>query len=212
MMNLYNKFYAKVQKRMKDKEVYPPTDAFKRKHLSTLSGTVIELGAGAGSNFRYLPKDIQWVGIEPNAPVNKELKAEAEKYGISNLELHNAYAESMPVESNRFDTALATFVLCSVKNQGEVLEEIFRVLKPGGKFIFIEHVAAEQGTLLRFYQNLTSPLHQLWAKNCHINRETLKSIENAGFKKIEMEKENIKMWGIPFPHIRGLFFKPTQTA
>src|SRR3989344_6572777 len=81
VMDLYNKFYAWLQKRWKDEEVYPPTEQFKRKYISTLSGTVLEIGPGAGSNLRYLPKDIHWIGVEPNPPVIETLKAEAQAEG-----------------------------------------------------------------------------------------------------------------------------------
>ncbi len=207
-MNLYNNFYAWCQKRWKNDEVYPPTDAFKRKQISTLSGTIIEIGAGAGSNLRYLSKNVHWIGIEPNPPIINALRAEALKQGISNIDIHNELGENTQVATSSCDAAISTFVLCSVRDQNQILKQLLRVLKPGGKFIFIEHVAAEKGTLLRLYQNLTNPIHLLWAKNCHINRETLLAIQNAGFKNITLEQENIKIWGVPVPHIRGVGYKP----
>lgn len=206
-MKLYDKFYAWLQRRWKDEEVYPPTDAFKRKYLSDLKGTVLEIGPGAGSNFRYLQKNVHWVGIEPNKPINEELRSEARAQGISNIEIHNGYGEKLPVRDNSCDAVIATFVLCSVKNQAQVLREIIRVLKPGGTYIFIEHVAAQKGSVLRFYQNTVNPISRLWAKNCHLNRETLSAIVAAGFKNITVEEESIKMLVIPWPHIKGVAYK-----
>ncbi len=207
-MELYNKFYAWLQKRWKDEKVYPPTDTFKRKHLSNLSGTVLEIGPGAGSNFRYLPKDVHWIGVEPNSPVNEALRAEAEAQGITNIEIHNDPGEKLPFPNNSCDAVIATFVLCTVKNQAKVLSEMIRVLKPDGKFTFIEHVAAEKGSVLRLYQDLTNPLSRLWAKNCHVNRETLATIKSAGFNDIAVDQEKIRMMGVPIPHIRGTARKP----
>lgn len=208
VMNFYNKFYAWLQKRWKDEEVYPSTDAFKRLHLSNLSGTVLEVGPGAGSNFRYLPKDIHWVGIEPNTPVLEALRAEAQAQGITNIKIHNDVGENLPLPDNSCDAVVATFVLCSVKDLTKVLSEVIRVLKPGGKYIFIEHVAAEKGSILRYYQSIITPINRLWAKNCHLNRETLLSIMAAGFKDVSSEKENIRMLIVPWPHIRGVAIKP----
>lgn len=206
-MKLYDQFYAWCQNRWKDSEVYPPTDKFKKQHILTLTGKVLEIGPGGGSNFRYLPKNIHWIGIEPNAQINKVLRNEAQKHGITNIELYNASGEQIPILENSCDAVMVTFVLCSVRDQAKVLSEIMRVLKPGGKFIFIEHVAASRGTILRLYQNLTNNFHRLWAKNCHVNRDTLAAITAAGFVDISSEHENIKMLGISVPHIRGVGFK-----
>jgi hypothetical protein len=76
-MKIYDNFYAWLQKRWKNEKANPSIEEFKRKHFSALTGTVLEIGPGAGSNLRYLPKDIYWIGIEPNPPVIKELQAEA---------------------------------------------------------------------------------------------------------------------------------------
>jgi ubiquinone/menaquinone biosynthesis C-methylase UbiE len=117
----------------------------------------------------------------------------------------------LPVADNSCDTVIATFVLCSVQDQSKVLAELLRVLKPGGKYIFIEHVAAPRGSFLRLYQNFINPLNRLWAKNCHVNRETLNAIKSAGFINIDSESENIKMIAVPWPHIKGVAQKPSAS-
>lgn len=208
-MNVYNRFYAWLQKRWRDEAVYPPTDAFKKRYLPNIRGTVLEIGPGAGSNFRYLPKDIHWIGVEPNRSVVRELSAEAQALGMSHIEIHNGVAENLPLPSGSCDAVVATFVLCSVKDQAKVLSEIMRVLKPGGKYVFIEHVAAKRGGMLRFYQDILNPFNRLWAGNCHLNRETLTAIRAAGFQDTAIEEENIKMTILPWPHIRGVGSKPS---
>lgn len=206
-MNLYNEYYAWLQKKWKDEKLHPSTEVFKRKYISTVSGRVLEIGPGAGSNFHWLPKDIEYVGIESNKPVIETLQTEAHTHGFLKVEIFHAYGEQIPIPNSSCDAVIATYVLCSVKSQGAVLREIMRVLKLGGKYIFIEHVAGKKNSLLRYVQNLTNPFSRLWAKNCHVNRETLLAIKNAGFTNLTIEEESIKTFLIPEPQIRGIAYK-----
>lgn len=98
-------------------------------------------------------------------------------------------------------------VLCSVKNQQKALKEAMRVLRPGGKFLFIEHVLApkdQQGT--RFFQNLLTNLHmqQTLADGCHLNRETLAAVEQAGFKDVNAMRFTLDGFSVIGPHVAGI--------
>ena len=204
MLSLYKNVYARLQKKWKDDEEDPRSVELKHKYFSELTGVVAEVGPGAGTNFKYLPKDIRWIGIEPNEKINEEIRKEAEAHGLNNIEIINTSAEQLPLSSNSCDAVIATFVLCSVKNQQNVLAEILRVLKPGGKYIYIEHIAAPTGTLLRYYQNFSNPIHRLYAGNCNVNRDTGNAIKATGFKNVSFEEGRVQMRFFPWPQIWGI--------
>ncbi|KAK6173129.1 hypothetical protein SNE40_016645 [Patella caerulea] len=87
--------------------------------------------------------------------------------------------------------AIETFVLCSVRNTEKVLQEVKRVLKPGGKFFFMDHVAAEHSSSLRWFQNRLNPLWKAAADDCHINREIASTINKIGFSSVEVNQFNL---------------------
>ena len=98
---------------------------------------MLEIGAGTGANFGLLSGDVDWIGLEPDRGRRREL-AES-RAGCMILD---ARAERIPLPDSSVDGALATIVLCSVRDQDRALAEIVRVLRPGGRFVFFEHVAA----------------------------------------------------------------------
>src|SRR5258708_5314923 len=133
------------------------------------------------------------------------LQREAERLGLT-VELREGQAERLVAADNSMDAVVGTLVLCSVRNQQTALQEILRVLKPGGRFVFIEHVAAPRGTGLRRIQNLTRSLYQLTGDGCHPNRETWTTIENAGFGEVQLEHIRIDV-PIVGTHIAGFAVK-----
>jgi ubiquinone/menaquinone biosynthesis C-methylase UbiE len=153
--------------------------------LGNLQGKVLEIGPGAGASLAFYPKSIQWIGIEPNPFMHDYLQQEAEQQGLKSAELYQGKAEDIPVESNSMDAVVSFHVLCSVSDLSQSLQEIQRILKPGGMFVFLEHVAAETGTLTRHFQNSIRPLWTTLFENCHPNRETQQAIENVSFTAIE---------------------------
>src|SRR5258706_582852 len=135
-----------------------------------ISGDVLEIGPGTGVNLVYLPVGIRWIGIEPNTYMHPYLRELGLKLGLS-LDIRVGFAEHLPVADNSMDIVISTQVLCSVADPATVLREIQRVLKPGGRFLFVEHVAAVPGTRLRRWQRLARPMPALLG-GCHPDRET----------------------------------------
>jgi ubiquinone/menaquinone biosynthesis C-methylase UbiE len=163
-------------------------EPYKQRLLSPLSGIVLEIGPGAGANLRYLARsDVHWIGIEPNPFMEKYLREEAAKLSMP-IEIRPGTAERLPVSDRSVDAVIATLVLCCVDDQQVSLEEVLRVLKPAGSFIFIEHVAAPQRTRLRRIQNLITPCWRQLGDGCHPNRETWTTLEQAGFEKLDYER------------------------
>ena len=158
----------------------------KRGLLGDLHGTVLEIGPGAGPNLRYYPSDCRWIGVEPNPFLHPYLRKAAEQAGLR-IDIRGLLAERLPAESQSMDAVVSTLVLCSVSDPAMVLQEIRRVLKPGGRFVFLEHVAAPEGTRLRRVQRFIRPLWRRIADGCHPDRETGPAIERAGFAQVRYE-------------------------
>lgn len=178
----------------------------KRSLFSNLHGNVLEIGPGTGVNFPYYPKEISWIGIEPNPYMHPYLKTEAEKFGFNNADIRSISAERLEAEDNSMDAVVSTLVLCSVPDLTAALQEILRVLKPGGSFLFIEHVAAPQGSLLRRVQRGVRPVWKFLADGCNPDRETLIALEKAGFDSLNYNKFEPPI-PIVTPHISGVGIK-----
>lgn len=184
----------------------------KRSLFADLQGSILEIGPGTGTNFPYYPTEIHWIGIEPNPFMHSYLREEAEKLGLENIDLRSGKAEELEAEDSSVDAVVSTLVLCSVSYLSGTLQEILRVLKPGGKLFFVEHVAAPQGTWLRQVQRTVRPIWSVLGDGCHPDRETWKAIENAGFEKVDYQHfQGPIPIAIVKPHIIGVATKKAQS-
>ncbi|MBI1318853.1 MAG: methyltransferase domain-containing protein [Candidatus Hydrogenedens sp.] len=175
----------------------------KDKLFADLSGEVVEIGPGAGINFRHFPAGVHVRGVEPNPFMHPYLKAAAEESGLT-LSLDGGHAEEIHLPDASVDAVVSTLVLCSVYQPELALSEIHRVLKPGGKFYFIEHVAATPGSLMRRAQDFLAPAWRKIGDGCNPNRDTASLLRAAGFGAVSIEERHIKNpFIIVAPHILG---------
>ncbi|XP_020080616.1 methyltransferase-like protein 7A isoform X2 [Ananas comosus] len=135
----------------------------------------------------------------------EEFYAQAMEEGMRSYEAE--VAEALPVRENTMDAVIGTLVLCSVKDVDTALREVKRVLKPGGLYVFIEHVAARDGSLLRFVQGTLDPLQQFVADGCHLTRQTGKQISDAGFSSIDLKTAFLSSVSLISPHVYGIACK-----
>ncbi len=173
--------------------------------IGALRGRVVEIGAGTGANFAHFAPGVRWLGIEPNPAMFPYAEHKAKLSGMHTA-LCEGTAEALPLASASVDAVVSTTVLCSVRDPRLALREVLRVLKPGGQFVFIEHVAAPHQTRLRRVQRVVSPVWQCYAAGCRPDQETWALIEQAGFSRVEIEhfKLDITLVG---PHIAGVAVK-----
>lgn len=176
--------------------------------FANIHGDVLEIGPGTGPNLPYYPRDIHWIGIEPNPYMHSYLKKEAERLGL-NIDLRSGTAERLDAEDNSIDAVVSTLVLCSVPDLPGTLQEVLRVLKPGGRFLFIEHVAAPQGTLLRKIQSGIKPIWKAIGDGCNPDRETWIALENAGFESVNYQHFEAPV-PLVSPHIVGVATKKAK--
>ncbi|HBE21042.1 MAG TPA: class I SAM-dependent methyltransferase [Cyanobacteria bacterium UBA11149] len=188
---------------LKNGTIYGTMAELKQSLLGSLQGKVLEIGPGAGANFSYYPKDIDWIGIEPNPFMHQYLEQEANLQGLKQITLYRGSSEQLPMPAHSIDSVVSTHVLCSVNNIEQTLQEIKRILKPGGSFIFLEHVAADCCTWNRRIQDTIEPVWKVMFDNCHPNRTTWIALENAGFQSVDYQEFTIS-FPIVSPHIAGV--------
>ncbi|MFN7998436.1 MAG: class I SAM-dependent methyltransferase [Bryobacteraceae bacterium] len=170
--------------------------------LAEIGGTVVEIGPGTGANFLYYQRGIRWIGVEPNQYMHPYLHRAAETAGIEN-DIRSGRAEQLDLDDQCADAVVGTAVLCSIEDPIRALREIRRVLKPGGRFVFVEHVAAESGTSLCIAQRMLQPFWSCIADGCHPARDTAGVIIKAGFEPIIFDSFRLPLG--PFaPHIAGI--------
>lgn len=185
-------------------------DDQKRRLLGDLRGTVLEIGPGTGANLPYYAPGVHWIGVEPNPYMHPYLRREAARLGLG-VDLRTGAGEQIDLPADSVDAVVSTLVLCSVSDVARTLQEIRRVLRPGGAFVFIEHVAAPPGTWARRVQRIVRPVWRLAADGCHPDRETGAAVERAGFAPVEYQRFDLPL-PVVGPHIAGRAVKPETPA
>ncbi|MEV6398166.1 class I SAM-dependent methyltransferase [Streptomyces sp. NPDC051907] len=156
--------------------------AHREELLAGLSGRVIEVGAGNGLNFAHYPAAVsEVVALEPERSL-RHLAAQAARHTDVPVDVVPGAAEALPVKSEAFDAAVASLVLCSVRDLPRALAEIKRVLRPGGELRFFEHGLAERPGMARTQRVLDRTVWPLLFGGCHTSRDTIAAIEDAGFE------------------------------
>jgi SAM-dependent methyltransferase len=176
----------------------------KRELFRGISGTVLEIGPGTGANLAYLPPGCRWLGVEPNPFMHDSLRRRAEQASIS-AEFLTGRAERIAIADGAADVVLSTLVLCSVRDLSRTLDEVRRVLRPGGRFLFIEHVIGES-VGLRMAQWLMRPASYAFGDGCRTNRDIAGAIRAAGFASVALEPFRAPTPPVPpwiSPHIAG---------
>jgi SAM-dependent methyltransferase len=171
--------------------------------LAEAGGRTIELGAGTGVNLDLHPETVvDLTLVEPGPHMAKRLR---ERLAGSSRQatVVEAPAERLPFEAGSFDTAVATLVLCTVPDPVAAIAELERVLKPGGRLLFIEHVRAEDHSLAGWQDRLEGPWRFL-ADGCHCNRDTLSTLSASRLEVGDVQRDQLpKTPPIIRPLIRG---------
>ena len=198
---LYDKYMARVENASLKK--------WREELFAGVKGDVLEIGAGTGASIDFYPSgDIRLIMAEPDEGMRNRLKQRLARSGRTTFSVAAGSAENIDAADESFDFVISSLVCCSVMDVGKALQEIKRVLKPGGRFIFIEHVAAEKGSAKRKWQERFNPLWVKVARNCHLNRETEQAISAAGFRIEEIKNDTMRSSNpLVRPAIRGVAVK-----
>jgi ubiquinone/menaquinone biosynthesis C-methylase UbiE len=188
-MSLRKSLFAAMYDRMSRKSEEAGLRAMRHGLLAEAGGRVLEIGGGTGANLPHYGEAVESLVLtEPEPAMLRRLQRKTSE-GASNATVVQAPAEALPFEDDSFDTVVSTLVLCGVEDQVRSLQEARRVLRPGGKLLFLEHVRSDDPKLARFQDRITWLNHALMGCDC--NRSTLAGIEAAGFTVSHVEQSEL---------------------
>jgi ubiquinone/menaquinone biosynthesis C-methylase UbiE len=188
-MGLRSRFFAFTYDRFSRGSEEAGLAEIRRNLIAGASGNVLEIGGGTGANLGYYDADVASLTItEPEPPMLKRLERKAREQK-SKATLLRAPAEALPFDDASFDTVVSTLVLCGVDDQRRAVDEIRRVLRPGGRLIFIEHVRSDDPRVARM-QDRMNPVNR-FVVCCDCNRPTLETVRAAGFDVTELEQTEL---------------------
>ncbi|MGY1708798.1 methyltransferase domain-containing protein [Geodermatophilus sp. SYSU D00758] len=183
----------------------------RRRLLAGLSGRVLEVGAGSGADFPHYPAAVtEVVAVEPE-PHLRELARRAAASAPVPVTVVAGTAEHLPAADGSFDAAVCALVLCSVPDQRAALAELRRVLRPGGRLVFWEHVRAGTPGAARVQDVLDRTLWPRLAGGCHTGRDTAAAVSAAGFRLETVERfrwPDTRLPGPTAPHVLGSAVRP----
>ncbi len=159
---------------------------YRQQLLADVSGEILELGFGTGLNLSHYPEGITKITtIDPNPGMQKLARSRIAKSRIT-VDYKILNGESLPMENASFDSVVCTWTLCSISLVEQAIAEVHRLLKPGGKFFFIEH-GLSQDTSIQIWQNRLTPLQKIIADGCHLNRN-ISELVKCQFPNVTIEQ------------------------
>ena len=188
-MTLRSRFFAMTYDRQIARSEKAGLRTLRQGLLAAAKGHVIEIGGGTGANLSFYGPGVESLTVtEPEQPMLSRLQRKVQDQ-IPSAKVLRAPAEDLPFEDNTFDVAVSTLVLCGVDDQPRALRELRRVLRPGGQFLFLEHVRSDDPSWARLQDRMN------WINRlvvcCDCNRPTLASIEAAGFAITHLEHTSL---------------------
>ncbi len=194
-MNLYTQFlFPRLIDRVMQGE---PFEHYRRELLADVSGEVLEIGFGTGLNLACYPDRVQKITtVDPNVGMNTLARKRVEASAIA-VDQRTLSGESLPMANASFDNVVSTWTLCSIPNVEQALQEIRRVLKPGGRFFFLEHGLAADDPQLQRWQHRLTPLQKVLGDGCHLDRD-MGAIVRRVFPDVAIDQfymEEVPQWG-----------------
>jgi ubiquinone/menaquinone biosynthesis C-methylase UbiE len=191
-------FYSKMAPRQEQRGSREHRDRL----LASAAGRVVEVGAGTGLNLPLYPSAVTEVlAIEPDPHMFKRLAGALDTASVP-VRLQRATAEQIPLEDGWADTVVFCLVLCSVPEIPAALAEARRVLKPGGRVLFFEHVRSADKRLAAWQDRLQAPWSWM-SGGCHPNRDSVGAIEAAGFGLEALDRFDVPGSFLATPHAIG---------
>ena len=189
-MSVWGRVFAAMYDRFMAKSERDCFGAHRKALLTAASGDVLEIGGGTGANLPFYNGAVRALTItEPEKPMARRLEKHIRE-SKPDAKLLRAPAEDLPFNDESFDIVVSTLVLCTVDDQPRALREVRRVLRPGGRLLFMEHVRSDDEKLARWQDRLL-PLNVRLMHGCHCNRPTLEGIRAAGFEVTQVDHTTI---------------------
>ena len=173
--------------------------------LAEVTGDVLELGFGTGLNLSHYPQSLEKLTtIDANPGMNRFAKKRIQNSSIK-VDHRVLNGESLPMADGNFDSVVSTWTLCSIAKVDQAIQEVYRVLKPGGRFYFIEHGLSDEPKI-QVWQNRLTPLQKIIADGCHFNRNIQQIVEKR-FNSLTIEQ----FYDPKLPKIGGYMYKGVAT-
>jgi SAM-dependent methyltransferase len=184
----------------------------RRQLLNGLSGRVLEIGAGTGTNFPHYPPGVTEVVAAEPEPFLRERAQRATALARVSVRMVDATAELLPFADGEFDAVVTSLVLCSVSDPLRALGELYRVVRPGGELRFNEHVLSETARVARVQRTADRLGWPRVSGGCHLGRDSEAMMRQAGFELTSLERYRFRIPPLdpPKPHIIGTARKPAM--
>jgi ubiquinone/menaquinone biosynthesis C-methylase UbiE len=160
---------------------------YRRELLAHAGGDVLEIGFGTGLNLPCYPPHVRKVtAVDPNAGMYRKARRRIERAGVE-IDRRVLGGERLPFEGGTFDCVVSTFTLCSIEDVAQALSEVYRVLKPGGKFLFLEHGLSPEAKVQKWQRRLNW-LQMRLAGGCHLDRDMRALVTAQPFASVQVDE------------------------
>lgn len=159
----------------------------RRQLLSQVSGEILEIGFGTGLNLSCYPKEVRKISVvDPNPGMHRRAQRRLRKTDIE-VDMRLLGSEELPFEEATFDCVVSTFTLCSIQQVERALAEVFRVLKPEGRFLVLEHGFSNDPEIQKWQRWLNGP-QQVFGDNCRLVRNIRELVAKQPFRSVELDE------------------------
>ena len=165
----------------------PRIDRLRSETLAQVEGEILEIGFGTGLNLEHYPEHVRHLtAVDPGEGMARIARRRIERSEID-VDLRVQTAEELPFEDGQFDCVVSTWTLCSIRDAPRAVAEISRVLKPGGRFLFLEHGLSEEPGVQRWQRRLT-PLQKRLAGGCRLDVDIEALIRGKAWAEVRVER------------------------
>ena len=184
----------------------PRMAALRHDLLADVEGDVLEIGFGTGLNLPHYPKHVQKLTtVDPNPGMGKLARRRVAEAGIT-VEQRTLSGEELPFEDRDFDCVVSTWTLCSIPEAWRALAEVYRVLRPGGQFVFLEHGLSDDPGVQKWQRRL-NPIQRLLGDGCRLDLDVEAVVRSQSFRGVAIER--FEMERVPRTH--GTMYRGTAT-
>ncbi|WP_197171148.1 class I SAM-dependent methyltransferase [Novipirellula aureliae] len=179
---------------------------YRQEQLASVDGEILEIGVGTGLNLKYYPEHIRRiVTVDPNLGMNKQFRRRIDQSGME-VDMRVISSELLPFDDGSFDCVVTTLTLCSIPDVKQAMAELFRVLKPGGRILFLEHGISPDQKVSRWQRRLNG-LQRFFGDGCTLTLDVPELFSTQPFTSVEIDS----FYMAQTPKIHGFMYRGVAT-